>query len=117
MLIALSVGSSPSDPLAPCNLYETRRRVIHVSGFTSFYDIRHSYQPAASSWGFRVPLMPEGFFEVQSEISRKVRERSETLTDAERERVTALIAERCRTYAKDGDIRFPATAMIVTGTA
>jgi ubiquinone/menaquinone biosynthesis C-methylase UbiE len=60
---------------------------------------------------------PEGFFEVQSEISRKVRERAETLTDAERERVTALIAERCRTYAKDGDIRFPATAMIVTGTA
>jgi len=60
---------------------------------------------------------PEGFFDVQAEISRKVRERAETLDDATRERVRALIGERCRSYAQGGDIRFPATAMIVTATA
>lgn len=60
---------------------------------------------------------PEQFLDVQSEISRKVRERAEILDEARTERVRALVAERCRPYAEGGDIRFPATAMIVTGTA
>jgi ubiquinone/menaquinone biosynthesis C-methylase UbiE len=60
---------------------------------------------------------PEQFLEVQTEISRKVRERVEPLDEELRGRVHALITERVRPYAEGGDIRFPATAMIITGRA
>jgi ubiquinone/menaquinone biosynthesis C-methylase UbiE len=85
--------------------------VAKDAGWNSAHEEQHRFAMVVED------CAPEGFFDVQSEISRKVRERAETLDEATRERVRALIGERCRTYAQGGDIRFPATAMIVTGTA
>jgi len=60
---------------------------------------------------------PEGALEALAQLSTKVQARLEGLDAALRERARAAVAERVRPYARDGALRFPAVALLVSGRA
>ena len=60
---------------------------------------------------------PEGALDALAQLSTKVQSRLEGLDAAVRERARAALAERVRPFARDGALRFPAVALLVSGRA
>ncbi len=109
------LGVAPADEAAGSKgvyEFEEEGKLLSVARDAGWQDAREEQHRFVMCVG---NTAPEQLFDVQTELTRKLRERAETLDEAGREQARKLIAERSRPYAQDGDIRFPATTMIVTG--
>ncbi len=61
------------------------------------------------------PLSPEEFWDMRSEISESLREKLKTLSSEDRGRLADEIQEAVREFFPDGQMRFPAQMLIVSG--
>jgi len=61
------------------------------------------------------PLSPEEFWTMRSEISETLREKLKTLSGEDRRRLAEEVQEAVREFFPDGQMRFPAQMLIVSG--
>jgi ubiquinone/menaquinone biosynthesis C-methylase UbiE len=61
------------------------------------------------------PLSPEEFWDMRSEISESLREKLKTLSSEDRARLADEVQEAVREFFPDGQMRFPAQMVIVSG--
>jgi ubiquinone/menaquinone biosynthesis C-methylase UbiE len=61
------------------------------------------------------PLSPEEFWDMRSEISESLREKLKTLSSEDRGRLADEVQEAVREFFPDGQMRFPAQMLIVSG--
>jgi ubiquinone/menaquinone biosynthesis C-methylase UbiE len=61
------------------------------------------------------PLSPEEFWDMRSEISESLREKLKTLSSEDRARLADEVQEAVRDFFPDGQMRFPAQMLIVSG--
>jgi len=61
------------------------------------------------------PLSPEEFWDMRSEISESLREKLKTLSNEDRGRLADEVQEAVREFFPDGQMRFPAQMLIVSG--
>jgi SAM-dependent methyltransferase len=61
------------------------------------------------------PLSPEEFWDMRSEISESLREKLKTLSSEDRGRLADEVQEAVRDFFPDGQMRFPAQMLIVSG--
>jgi ubiquinone/menaquinone biosynthesis C-methylase UbiE len=61
------------------------------------------------------PLSPEEFWDMRSEISESLREKLKTLSSEDRARLADEVQEAVREFFPDGQMRFPAQMLIVSG--
>jgi SAM-dependent methyltransferase len=61
------------------------------------------------------PLSPEEFWDMRSEISESLREKLKTLSSEYRGRLADEVQEAVREFFPDGQMRFPAQMLIVSG--
>jgi ubiquinone/menaquinone biosynthesis C-methylase UbiE len=61
------------------------------------------------------PLSPEEFWDMRSEISESLREKLKTLSSEDRARLADEVQEAVRDFFPDGQMRFPAQMVIVSG--
>ena len=62
------------------------------------------------------PLSPEEFWTMRSEISETLREKLKMLSSADKRRLADEVREAVREFFPDGQMRFPAQMIIVSGT-
>jgi len=61
------------------------------------------------------PLSPEEFWTMRSEISETLREKLKTLSSEDQRRLATEVQEAVREFFPDGQMRFPAQMIIVSG--
>ena len=61
------------------------------------------------------PLSPEEFWDMRSEISESLREKLKTLSSEDRRRLADEVQEAVKEFFPDGQMRFPAQMLIVSG--
>jgi len=61
------------------------------------------------------PLSPEEFWTMRSEISETLREKLKTLSSEDKQRLADEVQEAVREFFPDGQMRFPAQMIIVSG--
>ena len=61
------------------------------------------------------PLSPDEFWDMRSEISESLREKLKTLSSEDRGRLADEVQEAVREFFPDGQMRFPAQMLIVSG--
>jgi ubiquinone/menaquinone biosynthesis C-methylase UbiE len=113
-VVSRYVASPPEDPDAPGAFrFAEHGKLARTLEAAGAIDVRERLL----EFILEAPLTPKQFWEVRSELSDTLRAKLATLSSEQLDRIAREVEEAGLAFYSDGQMRFPAQVLIVTGRA